>query len=133
MEHIITYLKRMLVDVETRYTLIEKLCLCLFYACTKLRYYLLFSSCTVSYQTDVIKYMLQNPIMSGRIGKWAYALIEYDLAYVSLKFMKDHVVVDFIVQHQIDDIPKLEISYLTITLGLSISMDRFAMKGKRLP
>jgi hypothetical protein len=50
-----------------------------------------------------------------------------------LKFMKDHVVVDFIVQHQIDDIPELEISYLTITLGLSISMDRFAMKGKRLP
>jgi hypothetical protein len=32
-------------------------------------------------KTDVIKYMLQNPIMSGRVGKWAYALIEYDLAY----------------------------------------------------
>jgi hypothetical protein len=37
---------------------------------------------------DVIKYMLQNPIMSGRIGKWAYALIEYDLAYEPLKAMK---------------------------------------------
>jgi hypothetical protein len=36
----------------------------------------------------MIKYMLQNPIMSGRIGKWSYALIEYGLAYESLKSMK---------------------------------------------
>jgi hypothetical protein len=43
--------------------------------------YLLSTTCPVSSQTDVIKYMLQNPIMSGRIGKWANALIEYDLAY----------------------------------------------------
>jgi hypothetical protein len=76
------------VDAETRYTFVEKLWLCLFYAYAKLRYYLLSSPCTVSNQTDVIKYMLQNPIMSGRIGKWAYVLIEYDLAYESLKSMK---------------------------------------------
>jgi hypothetical protein len=31
--------------------------------------------------------MLQNTIMRGLIGKWAYALIEYDLAYESLKSM----------------------------------------------
>jgi hypothetical protein len=43
--------------------------------------------------------MLHNPIMSGRIGKWAYALIEYDLAYEPLKSMKGHVVEDFIVEH----------------------------------
>jgi hypothetical protein len=34
-----------LVDAETRYTFIEKLCLCLFYACTKCRCYLLSSHC----------------------------------------------------------------------------------------
>jgi hypothetical protein len=31
-EHIISYLSRRLVDDELRYTFIEKLCLCLFYA-----------------------------------------------------------------------------------------------------
>jgi hypothetical protein len=70
--------------------------------------------------------------MSGRIGKWAYALIEYDLAYEPLKSMKGQVVVDFIVEHQINDIHKLDMSYLTILLGLYILMDRFAMKGKEL-
>jgi hypothetical protein len=87
-EHVVTYLSRRLVDAETRYTFIEKLCLCLFYACTKCRCYLLSSHCTISGQAGVIKYMLHNPIMSGRIGKWAYALIEYDLAYEPLKSMK---------------------------------------------
>jgi hypothetical protein len=63
----------------------------------------------------VIKYMLHNPIMSGRIGKWAYALIEYDLAYEPLKSMRGQVVADFIVEHRINDAHKLDISYLTIT------------------
>ena len=102
-------------DAETRYTFIEKLCLCLFYACTKLKCYLLYNARIVSGQTDVIKYMLQNPIMSGRIGKWAYALIEYDLAYESLKSMKGQVVADFIVERRIGDTQKLDISYLTIS------------------
>jgi hypothetical protein len=76
---------------------------------------LLSSHCTVASQTDVIKYMLQNPIMSGRIGKWAYALIEYDLAYEPLKSMKGQVVADFIVEHRINDTHKLDISHLTFT------------------
>jgi ribonuclease HI len=46
--------------------------------------------------------MLQQPILSGRIRKWAYALIEYDLAYEPLKSMKDQVVADFVVGHSID-------------------------------
>jgi hypothetical protein len=34
--HIITYLSRCLIDAETRYSFIEKVCLSLFYACSKL-------------------------------------------------------------------------------------------------
>jgi hypothetical protein len=35
-EHIITYLSQHLVNAETRYSFIEKLCLSLFYICSKL-------------------------------------------------------------------------------------------------
>jgi hypothetical protein len=38
-EHGIIYLSRQLVDAETRYIYIKKLCLFMFYACTKLWYY----------------------------------------------------------------------------------------------
>jgi hypothetical protein len=98
-EHIITHLSWSLMNAETRYSFIEKLCLSLFYACSKLRYYLLASTYVVTCQADVIKHMLQQPILSGRIGKWAYTLIEYNLAYVSLKSIRGQVVVDFILKH----------------------------------
>jgi hypothetical protein len=68
-EHIITYLSRHLIDAETRYSFIEKLCLFLFYACSKLRHYMLSNTCVVACQADVIKHMLQQPILSGRIKK----------------------------------------------------------------
>jgi hypothetical protein len=68
-EHIITYLSRCLIDAETRYSFIEKLCLSLFYACSKLRHYLLSSTCIVAYQANVIRHMLQQPILCGMIGK----------------------------------------------------------------
>ena len=40
-EYVITYVGRQLINAETRYTFIKKLCLSLYYACTKLRHYLL--------------------------------------------------------------------------------------------
>jgi hypothetical protein len=46
--------------------------------------------------------MLQQLILSRRIGKWVYALIKYDLANESLKSIKGQVVADFIVEHSID-------------------------------
>jgi hypothetical protein len=58
-EYIITYLRQHIIDIETRYSFIEKFCLSLFYACSKLRHYLLSSTCIVAFQADVIKHMLQ--------------------------------------------------------------------------
>ena len=101
-EYVITYISRRLLDAESRYSFVEKLCLSLYYACTKLRHYLLSSECKVVGQTDVLKHMIQKPILSGRIGKWAYGLIEYDLAYEPLKSMKGQIVADFVVEHRID-------------------------------
>jgi ribonuclease HI len=46
--------------------------------------------------------MLLKTILSGSIGKWAYALVEYDLAYEPLRSMKGQVVTDFIVNHDVN-------------------------------
>ena len=100
---------------ETRYTFTEKLCLSLYYVCTKLRHYLLSSTCIVVCQTDVLKHMLQKPILSGRIDKWAYALVEYDLTCEPLKSMKGQIVADFIVERRINDEHNLEVGYITCT------------------
>ena len=59
--------------------------------------------------------MLQKPILSGRIGNWAYALVEYDLACEPLKSMRGQIVADFIVEHWINDKHDLEVGYITCT------------------
>jgi hypothetical protein len=46
--------------------------------------------------------MLLKPILSGMIGMWAYVLVEYNLAYKSLRSMNGQVVADFIVDHTVD-------------------------------
>jgi len=95
-EHVIYYLSRRLVDAETRYSAIEKLCLCLYFSCVKLRHYLLSAECTVICKDDVLWYMLSMPIMSGRIGKWILALSELDLHYESAKAVKGQIMADFV-------------------------------------
>ena len=80
-----------------------------------MRHYLLSSTCRVVCQADVIKHILHKPILSGRISKGDYALVEYDLACEPLKSMKGHIVVDFIVEHQINDECDFEVGYITCT------------------
>ena len=67
-EQIVYYLSRVLNPTETRYTPIENLCLALYFACTKLRHYLIKSRVYVVSQTDLMKYMLNRSLILGRIG-----------------------------------------------------------------
>ena len=57
-EQTVYYLSRVLNYIKTRYTPIKKLCLSLYFACRKLRHYLIKSQVYVVSQTDLIKYML---------------------------------------------------------------------------
>jgi hypothetical protein len=123
-EYVVAYESRRLLDAKTRYTFIEKLCLSLYYACTKLRHYLLSSTCYVACQTDIIKYMLQKPILSGRVGKWAYALVEDDLRCEPIGSKRGQIVADFIVQHRIDKQLNLDVGYVTFTPWKLHLMDR---------
>jgi len=95
----IYFVSRMLLDAKTRYSPVERLCLCLYFFCTKLRHYLLSVECVVVSKDDVIKYMLSLPILNGRIGKWILTLSEFDLKYEAAKTVKGQAVADFFVQH----------------------------------
>jgi hypothetical protein len=71
-ERVVFYLSRRLLDAETRlldaetrYPDMEKLCLCLFFTCTKLRHILLSVEVIVICKSDVIKHMLSAPVLKG--------------------------------------------------------------------
>jgi hypothetical protein len=73
-EKVVFYLSRRMLDTETRYPEIKKLCLCLFFTCTKLHHILLSVGVIVICKSDVIKHMLSAPMLKGRLGKWMIAL-----------------------------------------------------------
>ncbi|XP_070665269.1 uncharacterized protein [Malus domestica] len=84
---------------EINYSAVEKLCLAVFFAASKLRHYMLPSVTQVIAQTDVIRYMLTRPIVKGRIRKWTMALSEFSLQYVPQKAVKGQKLVDFLAHH----------------------------------
>jgi ribonuclease HI len=105
-ERAIYYLSRVLNDAETRYSSIEKLCLCLYFSCMKLKHYIKPVDVFVYSHCDIIKHMLSKPILHSRIGKWALALTEYSLTYKPLKAVKGQIVADFIADHSALETPQ---------------------------
>ena len=81
------------------YIPIEKLCLTIYFACTKLRQCLIKSQMYVVSQTDLIKYMLSRPLITGRIGKWSPALLELTLVYFPHKSVKGKSLTNFLADH----------------------------------
>ena len=101
------YLSRCMLDAETRYPEIEKLCLCLFFTCTKLRHILLSAETIVICKSDVIKHMLSAPVLKGRLGKWMFALSEFDIQYQPAKAVKGQALADLVANRVSTDIAAL--------------------------
>jgi hypothetical protein len=87
-EKVVFYLSRRMLDTETRYHEMEKLCLYLFFTCTKLWHILLFAEIIVIGKLDTIKHMLSTPVLKGRLRKWMFTLSKFNIRYQPTKAVK---------------------------------------------
>ncbi|CAN6688350.1 unnamed protein product [Malus baccata var. baccata] len=99
-EQAVYYLSRILTEVETRYSPVERLCLALYFTASKLRHYTLPCHVHIIAKTDVIKYMLSKPMLTERIRKWILALSEFSFQYVPQRAVKGQAIADFLAKHQ---------------------------------
>lgn len=91
------------------YSPIEKMCLSLYFAATKLRHYFLSTTVLVIARTDLIKYMLTRPVLKGRIGKWILGLSEFTFRYVPMKAVKGQAFADFLADHAMNVFEPVEL------------------------
>jgi hypothetical protein len=87
-ENVVFYLSMRMLDMKTRYHEMEKLCLYLFFTCTKLQHILLFAEIIIICKLDIIKHMLSAPVLKGRLEKWMPVLSEFDIRYQPAKAVK---------------------------------------------
>jgi hypothetical protein len=97
-EKVVLYLSRRILDMETRYHEMEKLCLCLFFTYTKLWHILLFAEIIIICKLDIIKHMLSAPMLKGQLGKWMFTLLEFDIRYQPTKAVKGQALADLIAE-----------------------------------
>lgn len=112
-------LSRILQEVETRYSDIEKLCLALYFTAVKLQHYMLSFTVHIIAKTDLIKYMLNRHVLRGRLGKWILALSKFSFRYVPQKAVKGQAIADFLAAHpcvEIEELSTMEIANLGFPL-----------------
>jgi ribonuclease HI len=97
-EKVVFYLSKRMLDIETRYHEMEKLCLCLFLTCTKLWHILLFAEIIVICKLDIIKHMLSGLVLKGQLRKWMFTLSEFDIQYQPAKAVKGQALADLIAE-----------------------------------
>jgi hypothetical protein len=97
-EKVVFYLSRRMLDMETRYPEIEKLCLCLFFTCTKLRHILLSVEVIIICKSDVIKHMLSAPVLKGWLRKWMFTLSKFNIRYQPVEAVKGQALADLIAE-----------------------------------
>ncbi|XP_059630454.1 uncharacterized protein LOC132273511 [Cornus florida] len=131
-EQAIYYLSRVLTPVECRYTSIEKLYLFLYYAAMNLRNYMLPVAVYIISQTNLIKYMLLSPLITGSIGKWLLVLMEFSFKYIPQKAVKGRAMAELLVDHPstkidsevCDEVDNLYLDYTPWTLMFDRSSTR---------
>jgi hypothetical protein len=87
-EQALYYLSRRLIRAESRYPAVEKICLALVFAAKKLRHYMLAHKIHLISRANPLKYLISQPTMSGRVGKWSLMLMEFYITFVPQKAVK---------------------------------------------
>lgn len=77
----------------------EKLCLALYFTCTKLRAYLWPIIVYLISKINLIKYIFTRPISHQRLSFWSLSLFEFDIQHVPQKAVKNQSLADFLVAH----------------------------------
>ncbi|XP_077215694.1 uncharacterized protein LOC143850321 [Tasmannia lanceolata] len=106
----IYYISKKMLEYEVKYTILEKTCLALVWATQTLRHYLLSNKVLLLSRMDPLKYLFEKPALTGRTARWLLLLSEFDITYVTQKFVKGRVIAEQLADSLVEEnaFPKAE-------------------------
>ena len=102
-EFAIYYLGMKFTDCDTRYSILEKTCCALAWAAKRLCQYMLNHTTLLISKMDPIKYIFENPALTGKIACRQMLLSEYVIEYQSQKAIKGSVLAGHLAHQPIGD------------------------------
>ena len=79
---------------EKKYSPLEKTCVALVWATRKLKHYILAYKVLLIIRMDPLKYLMEKPMQDGKTAKLVLLLLEFDIKYVTQKFVKGKAIAD---------------------------------------
>ncbi|RDX66994.1 hypothetical protein CR513_54176, partial [Mucuna pruriens] len=86
-----------------KYSLLERTCCALAWTVKRLRPYMLSHMTWLISKMDSIKYIFENPALTGKIARWQVALSEYDIVHVTQKAIKGSALAEHLAYHPLVD------------------------------
>ena len=93
-ENVIYYISKKMLPYEEKYSPLEKTCVALVWATRKLRHYMLTYKVLLIARMDPLKYLMEKLVQDGKTTKWVLLLSEFDIKYVTQKFVKGRAIAD---------------------------------------
>ena len=129
-ERAIYYMSKRMLEYETRYIMIEHFFLALVWATRRLRHYMTEYSVQLVSRLDPLRYMFDIPVLTSKLMRWLVLLTEFDIQYVTLKYIKGSVLSDHLASLPVtdsrvidDDFPDEEITWVTSLSGWCMYFD----------
>ena len=52
---------------------------------------------------DPLKYLMEKPVQDGKTAKWVLLLLEFDIKYVTQKFVKGRAIADHLAHYSLEE------------------------------
>ena len=95
-EKLVAYASRAMKNAELKYSVQEKYCLALVYIAQNYRHYFQAFKVEVLTREEGLKFLVQRPLMTSRVSRWALLLSEFDISLVTPTKVRSQALADLL-------------------------------------
>ena len=111
-ENTIYYINKNMLAYEEKHSSLEKTCVELVCTIRKLKYYMLAFKVLFIARMDPLKYLMEKPMQDEKTTKWVLVLSEFDIKYVTQKFVKGRANANHLAHCSLEEAEEIQRDFL---------------------